>query len=131
MVADLLLGLGDKAETPLVAEHPTGSADQDGAHVPGGAQEAWLFIEFGESLLAPGEVVKLLFGRPLHLVLDGWVARDGGVSLVKALSRDFARMIDTHQPGSVRSLAFVEVCLSNIRGRVRACRAAGWRRDGA
>ena len=29
MVANLLFGLGDKAEAPLVAEHATGSTDQE------------------------------------------------------------------------------------------------------
>ena len=65
-----------------------------------------------------------LIGRMLHLSFDRLVAGHGGMSLVQALGRDLAGVIDTHQAGGVRFLRVRQVGFSDTVSRIRPCRPA-------
>ena len=61
--------------------------------------------------------------------LDGRVARNHGVTLVKSLRGNLTCVVDPHQSGSVRFLFFRQVSFSDVASRVLACGVTGWSSD--
>ena len=70
MRANLPFRLGDEPEAPFVTQDAAHGADRKGARVPEWTQFADVLAKFVDALLAPGEVIELLIGRPLHLLFD-------------------------------------------------------------
>ncbi len=116
MRANLLFCLGNEAETPFVAQQAAGSADRIGSCVPQRTQSTRLITQFVNALLTPGEVVELFIGRMLHLTFNVFVPSHGCMSLIQGLSRDFARMIDPHQAGSMGFLLRIELSVNDVLG---------------
>ena len=131
VIADLLFGLGDKTQAPLVAEHAARRADGKCAEIPNRAQPARLGVEFGQALLTPGEVIEFLGGRPLHLHFMPRVTRDSSMSLVKALRSDFAGVVHAHEPRRMGLLSRTQLGVGDIGSRVLARGLPGGRCDGA
>ena len=130
MCTYLLFGFGDETEAPFVAEHAACRTDDERTGVPDGIQNARFRIQFGEALLAPGEMIEFFLGSLVHLFLDLEASCNGRMALVQALGRDLARMIHSHESRRVTSLQITEFRILQALGGILPRRLAGRGDDG-
>jgi hypothetical protein len=94
---DLSLGLCHEAQGDAVAGKASDHADGERSCVPEWVQSAGPVVEFGESCLAPGQMIGFLTTRLFQQVADGRVTRNHGLPVIQPLGRDFTGMVDPHQ----------------------------------
>lgn len=68
--------------------------------------------KLANTLLAPGQVVDLFFGGVLHGLAHLRQPGGQGLALIERLGADFTGMVDTHEPGHMAGLRFVQ---GNVR----------------
>jgi hypothetical protein len=81
-------------------------------------------------LLAPGEVIEFFISGTLHLLFDIRISRNHGMALVQRLRSNFARMVNPHEPGSMRFLFVRKVSFVDIASGILACGTTGRSGDG-
>jgi hypothetical protein len=95
---DLALRLCHEPKTGALSESARERADEKGSQVPKWIEHARARAELFQSLLTPGQMVGLFCGGLLHRSFDRTLMGRESLALVQGLSRDFAGVIDPHQP---------------------------------
>ncbi len=108
---DLSFRFLDEAKAASVSGERGCGADREASHVPQWCQPARLSAELAETLRAPGEVIVFLFGGIEQMPLCLCGARKDGLTVVQRLRRDFACMIDAHEPDALRTGICIEMCV--------------------
>ena len=116
---DLVFGFGDEAEADFVGDEGGAGADEEGAAVPEGGEEALTTAELADAFGGPVEVVDFFGGGGFHAFDDFGVAGEEGLALVEGLGADFAAVVDAHEAGGFAPLRFGEVAFGVAVGGIR------------
>ena len=103
---DLPLRLGDEPQAGTVAEQSGTGADEEGARVPEGIEQARPCGELPEPHLAPRQMVRLRArGRQEHRA-RGFRSGDERLAVVQRLRGELPGMVDTHECGTRAPVGF-------------------------
>jgi hypothetical protein len=103
---DLSLRLGDEPQAGTVAEQSGAGADEEGARVPQGIEQARPCGELPEPHLAPRQMVRLGAGGRQEHRARGFSAGDERLAVVERLRGEFPGVVDTHECGTPAPVGF-------------------------
>ena len=101
MAHHLMFGFGNKAQAPAIAGQTGGRTDAEGHGIKQRIEFARRTAQFAQPILAPGQMILFFAGGLLHGVTHMGQAGGAGLSLIKRLGTDFARVINAHQAGDM------------------------------
>ena len=108
MSFDLAFRFRHESEARAVAAEARNRADRDGPGVPQRIEQARARTELAEPVAAPGQVIAFLVGRAAQRVPGLGLLGRQRLPVIEPLGRDFAGVIDPHQPRDVAAAGFVE-----------------------
>ncbi len=120
MLADLVFGRRDKAETDAVADQPGRGPDAEGKAIENRVEHTGVAAQLADALLTPGQMIDLLIRSLLHRLAHLRQARRQCLPLVKRLGADFTGVVDAHQPGNMAGFTLAELRLGLQQCRRRA-----------
>ena len=123
---NLVLGLREKSQAPLVSHQARKCTYCERAGVPERVEQTGMSTQFPDTLPAPGQVVILLDRRLFHLLTCQMLPGGQRLSLIERLGTYFAGMIYPHQAQTSGLVGCREGIVHNRFCRIFPARANGF-----